>query len=131
MICPVCGTEFDETVSHTGVAILNKAWRTFCSRQCKSKKNNTPERQRKQRLKSKYGMTTAEYDQILASQGGGCAICGGGTDSKGRSLHVDHHHDTGKNRGILCTMCNPGVGYFRDDPELLEKAADYLRRHGG
>ncbi len=57
-------------------------------------------------------------------QGGGCAICG---KRPGKvSLHVDHDHETGEVRGLLCVGCNNALGQFRDDLELLARASDYL-----
>jgi hypothetical protein len=71
-----------------------------------------------------YGFTVEEYEDLLASQQGVCAICGGPPGA--RSLHVDHDHQTGENRGLLCHNCNIGLGNFRDDPDLLLAAAAYL-----
>jgi hypothetical protein len=81
----------------------------------------------------KYGVTLEWLEAKLKTQGGACAICGhipppDGIKSAAR-LHVDHDHVTGDNRGLLCNRCNPGVGYFQDDPDLLRKAADYIERH--
>jgi Recombination endonuclease VII len=84
-------------------------------------------------LKRKYGMSLEEFNAMFASQDGKCAICGK-TDFKGnirwKNLCVDHDHQTGKNRGLLCHRCNASIGYFEDDPGLLMKAIEYLRRHG-
>ena len=74
-----------------------------------------------------YGISADEVDAMLAAQGGGCAICGVKPDRLA-SLHLDHDHDTGHLRGILCVDCNHGLGKFRDDPELLVAATEYLRR---
>lgn len=98
----------------------------FCSRRCK---NNASQigRSRRYMLKRKYGLTEDGFAELLASQGGGCAICGT-TEPGGRAqqFHVDHHHETGTVRGILCTNCNSGLGQFKDDPSLLEAAVRYL-----
>jgi hypothetical protein len=80
-------------------------------------------------LKGTYGMTLEEYTDLLARQGLGCAICGAPENADGRSLHVDHDHKTGRVRGILCADCNFGLGKFKDDPELLQAAIDYLATH--
>lgn len=82
----------------------------------------------------KYGINQKTYEDILRTQNGKCAICGcdtGGTSRSGniKKLSVDHDHDTGKVRGLLCNMCNVGIGNLRDSPELLEKAAKYLRSY--
>jgi Recombination endonuclease VII len=73
-----------------------------------------------------FGILADEFDELLAKQGGGCAICGVKPE-RAASLHLDHDHVTGKVRAILCLSCNQGIGKFRDDPELLERAARYLR----
>jgi Recombination endonuclease VII len=82
-------------------------------------------------LRWRYGITLAEYEALLAEQGGGCAICGA-TDpgSNRRYLFVDHDHSTDLIRGLLCANCNLALGKFRDDPSLLRKAADYLDGRG-
>lgn len=81
--------------------------------------------ERRSRLLSTYGLTIEQYDELLARQGGGCAICGVGPGDK--SLHVDHDHSTGTVRGILCSRCNRGIGNFGDDPDRLVQAAYYLK----
>lgn len=126
--CKGCGAPFDDTVNYRGEVRLGGPSRAFCSLTCKSKRANTPERQRAYRLKSMYGITPEEYDAILESQGGGCAICEVKASVSGRALHVDHDHESGKVRGILCTHCNPGIGYFKDNLQLLEKAMIYLTK---
>jgi len=74
------------------------------------------------RLLRKYGITRTDYESMLDSQGGGCAICGSRPDL----LCVDHDHLTGKVRGLLCSTCNKGLGHFCDDPGLLGRATNYL-----
>jgi len=73
-------------------------------------------------------MTVEQYDEMLAEQGGGCAICGR-APTPGISLHVDHDHETGAIRRLLCFLCNNLLGDAGDDPALLEKAAAYLHEH--
>lgn len=88
-------------------------------------------RQRKAWLKRAYAMTLEEFDNRLAAQGGGCAICG---LLKPR-MSVDHDHSCCPGmiscgnciRGILCTTCNSALGGLQDDPKLLESALDYVR----
>jgi hypothetical protein len=75
-----------------------------------------------------YGVTLAQYEQMLHSQGGVCAICGGGQE--GKSLSVDHCHATGQVRGLCCDPCNRALGLLRDDPERMRKAAEYLEANG-
>lgn len=74
--------------------------------------------------RAELGVTVAEYDRLLAAQGGGCAICG--NPPKSRRLDVDHDHRTGATRGLLCHACNRGLSYFRDNARSLWRAGDYL-----
>lgn len=57
-----------------------------------------------------------------------CHLCGG-PQRPGKTMCVDHCHTTGKVRGALCDMCNKGLGQFRDNPELMRKAANYVELH--
>jgi predicted nucleic acid-binding Zn ribbon protein len=100
----------------------------YCSWECKHRTMNDRYRARepgyqRERL---YGITTAQYDAMLAAQGGCCAICRSATTNGRGGFQVDHDHATGAVRGILCNSCNQGLGRFRDDPALLLKAAAYL-----
>jgi hypothetical protein len=73
----------------------------------------------------RYGLTPALFESMCQAQDGRCAIC----DKKAK-LFVDHDHDTGAVRALLCTRCNVGIGMLADDPVVLELAAAYLRKHG-
>lgn len=75
----------------------------------------------------RHGLTQEQHETLLESQGGVCAICKSCCPS-GRSLAIDHCHDTGKVRGLLCMRCNHGIGSLRDSVELLNAAAMYLQR---
>jgi hypothetical protein len=77
-------------------------------------------------LNRRYGISLEEYQVLLRNQGGVCAICGTSKCSTGQRLAVDHDHNTGAVRGVLCKNCNVGLGSFKDDPERLLNAADYL-----
>ena len=121
-VCSLCGVAFEAQKRRSD-------GNTFCSRDCK-------DRARRQRPEYKaynlaryymrrYGMTPEE---VATMRERGCEICGR-TEAPGRwlgNMHIDHDHDTGLVRGVLCHGCNVGVGYFRNDPALLRKAADYL-----
>lgn len=77
-------------------------------------------------IETTYGITADEYDALYRAQGGRCAICRRATGAK-RRLAVDHDHDTGLVRGLLCKTCNYKIlGHLRDDPEALQRAIDYL-----
>lgn len=77
----------------------------------------------------KYGIRLDEYNQMFADQNGCCAICGKHQTEFKKSLAVDHDHETGKVRALLCVNCNLGVGCFRDDSDLLQAAIRYLADH--
>lgn len=72
-----------------------------------------------------YGLGPGDYARLLAAQGGKCWICQR-SNGKTKRLAVDHHHGSGKVRGILCGPCNQILGRFRDDPAVLIRAAQYL-----
>ncbi|MCX4593160.1 endonuclease VII domain-containing protein [Streptomyces sp. NBC_01549] len=72
-------------------------------------------------LKRHYGMTEAERDEMVASQMGLCVIC-----LKAPAVHVDHCHETGRVRGVLCFNCNSAIGKLGDDPDAVRRAAAYL-----
>ncbi len=74
-------------------------------------------------------MTLDEFDAMLGAQNGGCGICGAPISNGGRGTHVDHCHDSGAIRGLLCRLCNVGLGQFKDSPALLRAAAAYLEEH--
>lgn len=87
-----------------------------------------PSASRLRNLKSKYGLTKEDYLSLLDSQEGVCAICHKEEQENARSpwLSVDHCHETGLVRGLLCERCNKGLGMFMDDSSLLENAVSYL-----
>jgi hypothetical protein len=81
----------------------------------------------------KYKLTVGEYATMLRLQNGRCAICGRADNKtthnrKQDNFAVDHCHETGKIRGLLCHSCNISIGRFQDNPALLRAAADYLER---
>lgn len=84
-----------------------------CCKSCRHKKDIT----------RKHGISHSEYDALISSQTS-CAICGQVEDN--RRLVVDHDHATGKVRGLLCNKCNTALGLFKDDPELLSRAIEYI-----
>jgi hypothetical protein len=127
--CPTCREEkpVDEFKA-------NKAKRDGLSSQCKRcianyrseyyKTEAGKRAKRRNKVKQMYGLEYEVYEKMLADQNGACAICRGGF---GEVLPcVDHCHTSGRVRGLLCHNCNLGLGKFRDDPDRLRAALDYL-----
>jgi hypothetical protein len=122
--CEICGELFS-TKSYHG---------KFCSYECQRKSDMFVNGRRKHELEKKYNITEDEYQRMYDSQNGLCLICGKKETASGKTrpkdkLCVDHDHTTGKIRGLLCSHCNSGLGMFKDDPVLLQKAIDYLKNH--
>jgi len=93
---------------------------------------------RKSNLKYRYGITEEDYEELLVKQKYSCKICGQKPDKSqtlpdksqtepDKPLYVDHCHQTKAIRGLLCHKCNIALGHMNDDPEQLERAANYLR----
>ncbi len=114
-LCPWCHTpNTDGGVYHKRCG--QKRYERYRS----SRKNNS--------LMMLYNISLEKYTTILKSQDGKCAICSG-TSGK-RSLSVDHNHNSGQIRGLLCDNCNHGLGKFQDNKELLMEAIRYLESNG-
>ena len=91
-----------------------------------SRKRYNPEHSRDLRLKLYYNISLEQYNDMFISQEGKCAICGRHQSDFKRRLAVDHDHNTGKVRGLLCQRCNYGIGYFQENTEILENVIRYL-----
>jgi len=86
----------------------------------------SPEEYRRWNLR-KYGLTPEDYDRMLEAQDGLCAVCRtNDLDRLGRRMHVDHCHNTGRVRGILCTRCNNAIGFAGESAQRLRDLATYL-----
>lgn len=85
-----------------------------------------PIRAKHHNLKKMFGIGIADYERLLVEQKGGCAICG--QRDEWFSLAVDHCHDKGHVRGLLCSQCNRGLGLFADSLERLQNAVAYLEK---
>lgn len=81
-------------------------------------------------MKHRYGITFESRAIMLREQDNKCAVCEKefNIDTVGSKPHIDHNHVDGKVRGLLCHNCNLGLGYFKDNPEILQKAIAYLKR---
>lgn len=120
LTCKECGADFQPY----------RPYQVYCTKQCRKavKIRNFPsqwnDKRRDNYLRKTYGIGLGEYNKLLEIQGGVCAICK--TVPNDISLHVDHDHETGLIRGLLCFPCNQGIGNFHDSLELLTKASKYL-----
>ncbi len=94
-------------------------------------RSKNPGRQHATDIKRHYGLSLEEYNRMLSDQACGCKICGKQHDpsiKRGR-LYVDHCHESGKVRALLCGACNSAIGHFDDKIELLHKAIEYLNSY--
>ncbi len=80
-------------------------------------------------LKRKYGITDAQFNEILAAQNYVCAVCKRDEPRANSKLAVDHCHATGKVRGLLCTKCNTAIGLLDDSPGLAMELLNYMKKH--
>ena len=79
-----------------------------------------------QKTRHKYGIGEKEYNELLVKQRGYCAICGVHQTNLKQPLGVDHNHETGKVRGLLCLKCNFAIGYLQEDTRIILAALRYL-----
>jgi hypothetical protein len=106
----------------------------ICKKEFEKEQYQIPERQeqikrtaRRSYIKRTYGISLEEYDDMILSQDSKCAICKKSLiDLSGREIHIDHCHESGKIRGILCSHCNVGIGNLNDDIAILKSAIQYL-----
>lgn len=101
----------------------------------KNNKDRYKSASKKVSLKKEYNLTELEYKQMFEKRNSLCDICKKQETAKHqsgiiKSLSVDHCHKTGKVRGLLCNMCNRGLGLFLDNTELLKTAINYLVNNG-
>jgi hypothetical protein len=124
--CPDCATvkPMDEFVRNAGQSQGRGPYCKPCHNVRGKASKDKVGGSRTYHLKRRYGITAQEADAMLEEQGGVCAIC-----RTAPAVHVDHDHSTGAVRALLCFNCNGGLGQFRDDPNVLRAAADYVRFH--
>jgi hypothetical protein len=91
----------------------------------KKRRLKDPDKYRDKYYKTSYNSSLDEYNNLLNSQGGGCAIC----KTNSNKMCMDHCHDTMKIRGVLCDRCNRGIGLLRDDVDVLLSAYKYLLKY--
>ena len=89
-----------------------------------------PEVVNAKRLKKRYGLSMDQYRSLFVAQNDSCAICKRNKTINELGLHVDHNHNSGKVRGLLCPSCNQALGLLQDNPELCRLAAIYIEDDG-
>lgn len=99
-----------------------------CNRESMQKRGYSPKKNKAASLMKLYGITLDDYDVMLKSQNGVCAVCHSSCKT-GRSLAVDHCHSTGAVRGLLCANCNRAIGLFQEDRSRMTAAIAYIDRH--
>ncbi len=142
--CTLCGIEKPLTEYHSHPRTKD-GFKTQC-RTCQNEKNKqwrdknaeylreynqqrtiaNYEANKNWRLQKLYGISLDEYKEILLMQGGGCAICGRPPTKE--VLFVDHEHESGEIRGLLCRNCNTGIGLLGDGIEGILSALEYLEQ---
>ncbi len=127
--CPTCGEiNIDKFYVDASGRRTNKYCKECHKAKCKERWHAlSPVDKQATRVKAMYGITSEEYKALHTAQKGKCAICGTAPTTK-RGLHVDHCHETGKVRGLLCHGCNTALGSFKDNTNLLNNAINYLKR---
>lgn len=130
--CSRCGTLKPLSEYHKSKKIKS-GYRAHC-KECHKKHcreyyatSHGQEQIRGAQLKKAYGISLEEYNLLLKKQDGKCAICGTEECRTGKAFAVDHCHETGEVRGLLCRPCNSALGFFNDNYDTCQKAADYLR----
>lgn len=101
--------------------IRNKEWRKANPDKCTAI-------YRRKNLRDKYGLTIEAWEEMAEAQNWRCAICGTHKDDLKNNFAVDHDHDTGEVRGLLCYACNRGIGLLKDSIIVLSNAVEYLKR---
>ncbi len=100
---------------------------------CRAHRMEYPDHYRDKELRKTFGLTLAQYNKMSADQEHVCAICEkpetATRNGKPLALHVDHDHETGKVRSLLCSNCNVALGMFCDDPDVMRSAIVYLSKH--
>jgi len=142
--------DFEELKNHSTLNKLTPEQKRERKNACERKRRATDEVKRRTKIYNdseigrtarrrshlkRYGLSIDNAVCMLSLQGGRCAICNRSlcdittTNKKNEAPYVDHNHETGTVRSILCLQCNSGLGYFKDSPELLRTAAAYIERH--
>lgn len=120
--CCNLSTRLSENKNRDKVNLTNSEW----------KKRNPEKRKRdnrKWRLENYYGLTEDQYKKMCDDQDNRCAICKRHQSELKVALAVDHNHDTGVVRQLLCRRCNSALGYIKEDINIALNLVEYIRKH--
>ena len=130
-VCRSCQQEKQLTEFHKVGGKQSHIYRTYCNTCSLEMGKKFKDYKKSWRLKNRYNLDRKVYDQMLVDCNDSCMICGIHSDKLTKSLCVDHNHNTGKVRGLLCGACNSLIGYAYENKEVLYKAIEYLDRYEG
>jgi hypothetical protein len=133
--CAKCGEEKPSTDFAKCTAKKNglQSYCRVCATQARYKSpkyENTLEQERAIQMKYRYGLTKETFDSFWQTQNGKCGICTKALTKELRGYAVDHNHETGNVRGLLCNPCNTALGLFKDSPTVMQNAYQYLINKG-
>jgi len=123
--CKNCDTTKDFSEYHSRGGKRSSEYQSWCKSCMKTAR-------RKQHRETRTGWSDAAFEDAWSRQEGRCQICDIPMTRVGKSLsavNADHCHASGNTRALLCRGCNNALGLFKDDPDILLSAVDYLRRH--
>jgi hypothetical protein len=126
--CPGCKQVLPSEAFYKLIKAKRPRFSGYCKNCSKQRaKNKSKEKCRQSALKHNYGLTIEEYNNLLAQQNGKCAICGSQKPyGNGNHFAIDHNHQTGVVRALLCQKCNHSLGLVKESSKYLNKAAEYL-----
>ncbi len=109
---------------------INAYWRRKWKNATKKRKRSpeAEKRLREQHVFKVFGLSVDGYNEMFATQKGMCAICGTHQSELKKLFAVDHDHETGNVRGLLCQKCNTAIAFLKDDAEIMENAIVYLNK---
>jgi len=130
--CKSCGLEahtHEELASFVRGKKHKHGYRQLCKKCVNKTQKLDNERVHNNFLRSRYGITLQDYNNMFKEQGGCCAICGKHQTDTAKRLYVDHCHTSGKVRQLLCQQCNSMLGFAKDNTRTLEAAIKYINKH--
>jgi hypothetical protein len=129
-ICKICGVDKNISDFYSG----RKTCKDCTNAAARKIRVEQPERYAKYKKRNKgylkekrYGITQQQFDQILVDQNNKCKLCYSEFKNS-KDTHIDHCHDQNRVRGLLCNLCNVGLGQFKDNVEYMYNAIKYLNK---